>query len=101
MPMFVAGLIHALPPEARRCLDREEAASYVGVSVGTFDKLVSAGELPRALQLHGRKVWDKRSLDRSLDLKSGFEDGHSAHQAMEPSATESALDMWRHGRAKH
>jgi hypothetical protein len=34
---FSAHLIHALEPSARRCYNRREAASYVGVSVVTFD----------------------------------------------------------------
>lgn len=40
MHVAEAGLIHALTPDARRCYDRKEAASYVGVSPNSFDKLV-------------------------------------------------------------
>ena len=101
MMMLSAGLIHALPPSARRCLDRKEAASYVGVSVGTFDKLVSSGDMPLPIQFHGRKVWDKRSLDSSLDIKSGFETSGLAHQATEPTVTQSPLDMWRRASANN
>lgn len=101
MPMFHAGLIHALLPNARRCLNRKEAASYIGVSVGTFDKLVSSGDMPRPIQLHGRKVWDKRSLDSSLDIRSGFETSGLANQATEPTVTQSPLEMWRHASANN
>jgi excisionase family DNA binding protein len=67
------GLIHALPPEARRCFDRKEAASYVGVSPTTFDKLVRQGTMPRPTVFLGRKVWDRLAIDRLLDAESGIE----------------------------
>jgi len=65
-------LIHALPLSARRGYNRAEAASYVGVSVTTFDKLVSAGTMPQPNMFLGRKVWDLRALDRALDAHSGI-----------------------------
>ena len=71
------GLIHALPPTARRCLDRKEAASYVGVSPVTFDKLVRACTIPAPIEFLGRKVWDVRALDRTLDAMSRI----NSHQA--------------------
>jgi hypothetical protein len=46
--MFInTNLIHFLPPDARRCFDRKEAASYVCVSPTTFDKLVRQGTMPK------------------------------------------------------
>jgi excisionase family DNA binding protein len=72
--LFIAvELIHALPPEARRCFDRKEAASYVGVSPTTFDKLVRQGTMPRPTVFLGRKVWDRLAIDRLLDAESGIE----------------------------
>jgi len=71
--MIIASLIHALPPTARRCFDRKEAASYFGISTGTFDKLVRSGELPKPIEFLGRKVWDRVMLDRVLDRLSGAE----------------------------
>lgn len=68
--MTVAALIHALPPTVRRGFNRKEAASYIGISVGTFDKLVRDGGMPRPLQLMGRKVWDRAALDRMIDRHS-------------------------------
>jgi excisionase family DNA binding protein len=64
-------LIHALQPSERRCYNRKEAASYVGVSVGTFDKLVQQGVMPSPIELFGRKVWDRTALDAVLDTLSG------------------------------
>ena len=80
-----AGLIHALEPSDRRCYDRKEAASYVGVSPPTFDKLVDDGSMPQPIQFLGRKVWDKHALDRAIDLMSGLDS---------TSPTDS-LDVWR------
>lgn len=88
--MLAASLIHALLPSDRRCFDRKEAASYFGVSVGTFDRLVQKGELPQPLLLLGRKVWDRHLLDRSLNKMSGLKPNDIVGQ--EP---ETALDTWR------
>ena len=72
--MFInTNLIHALPQDARRCFDRKEAASYVCVSPTTFDKLVRQGTMPKPTVLLGRKVWDRRAIDRFLDAESGIE----------------------------
>ncbi len=65
-------LIHALPPSSRRCFNRSEAASYVGVSASHFDKLVRNGKMPRPHMLLGRKVWDVKILDRFVDHISGL-----------------------------
>lgn len=66
------GLVHALAPAERRCLDRKEAASYCGVSVVTFDKMVRGGTLPQPLRFARRKAWDKSALDKTLDMLSGM-----------------------------
>ena len=76
--MLTAYLIHALPPNVRRCYDRKEAASYVGVSPTTFDKLVRRGVMPRPVEFLGRKVWDRNALDRVLDDLSGVDVAGSA-----------------------
>ncbi|MBO6541118.1 MAG: hypothetical protein JJ969_17170 [Rhizobiaceae bacterium] len=59
-------LIHALPPSERRCFDRKEAASYVGVSPNTLDRLVRQGLLPSPIKWCGRKVWDRNALDLAI-----------------------------------
>lgn len=85
-------LIHALPVENRRVLSRSEAASYSGVSIGTFDRLVRQGQLPPPLPFTGVRRWDKAALDTALDTLSGL--GRR-------DARESALDLWRqqHGQS--
>ena len=50
-------------PVPRRGLSREEAAMYVGISPGKFDQLVADGRMPRALQIDGRKIWDRMEID--------------------------------------
>lgn len=97
MLMLTAELIHALPPSARRGMSREEAASYIGVSVGSFDKLVRSGDMPSPIKLVRRKIWDKRALDRWLDQKSDIEHGSTA----ESTTPASSLDAWRRARGKH
>lgn len=82
-------LIHVLPASVRRGYDRREASSYVGLSPGTFDKLVQTGQMPQPMTLAGRKVWDRLSLDHALDRLSGV--GHHA-QADEQVTIEDQLD---------
>jgi predicted DNA-binding transcriptional regulator AlpA len=54
-----------LPP---RLIAREAAAAYVGVSVGTFDKMLAVGTLPSPKKVFGtRKAWCVRALDRAID----------------------------------
>ena len=53
-----------IPP---RGLSRVEAADYVGVSPGTFDKLVMEGTMPEPIGLCARKVWDRIMIDRAFD----------------------------------
>lgn len=52
---------------APRGLNREQASAYIGISVGTFDKLVEAGAMPRPRMLESRRVWDIYELDRAFD----------------------------------
>jgi excisionase family DNA binding protein len=57
----------ALPPSLPpRGLSREEAAAYVGVSPGTFDKMVAAGEMPAPKMIRARRVWDRVALDTAF-----------------------------------
>jgi predicted DNA-binding transcriptional regulator AlpA len=58
----------ALPPNLPpRCLRREAAASYVGVSPNTFDDWISEGWMPEPRTIGGCKLWDRRQLDAALD----------------------------------
>lgn len=51
----------------RRGLSRDEAAMYCGVSVGTFNDLLSQGKMPGPWRIGARKVWDIRAIDLALD----------------------------------
>jgi excisionase family DNA binding protein len=54
-------------PIPRRGLSHDEAAMYVGVSVGKFDDMISDGRMPAPRRIDGRKVWDVRELDLAFD----------------------------------
>jgi hypothetical protein len=55
----------ALPPGLPpRGLSREAAAQYLGIGATLFDRQVAAGTLPAPVWIGGRKVWDRRGLDR-------------------------------------
>jgi len=92
---IVASLIHALPVSERRCFDRKEAASYVGVSVVTFDKLVHSGEMPSPVALFGRKVWDRRALDAAIDAKMALSRFASPSRPDDSNRELTPLDAWR------
>jgi excisionase family DNA binding protein len=88
-------LIHALPAPDRRCYDRKEAASYVGVSVGTFDKLVREGEMPASIEFFGRRVWDRQALDVAVDAKMALSSFAAPAGADRIPTAISPLDAWR------
>jgi excisionase family DNA binding protein len=84
-------LIHALPLSQRRVFNREEAASYVGVSPGHFSKLVRQGAMPAPLPTYGRaRRWDKAALEQALDSTSGAD----GSRALSP------YDQWRKSRGQ-
>lgn len=56
-----------MPSPSRRGLSRVEAAGYVGVSPGTFDRLVVEGKMPVAKRVYARRIWDRRALDMAFD----------------------------------
>lgn len=45
----------SLPPLG---INREQAASLVGISPSLFDKAVEAGTMPKPRVLRGRNIWD-------------------------------------------
>lgn len=51
----------------RRGLNREEAATYIGVSPSFFDGLVKEGIMPRPIRLKGRVIWDRHQLDEAFE----------------------------------
>jgi predicted DNA-binding transcriptional regulator AlpA len=64
---MTARALSDIRPVPRRGLSRDEAAMYIGVSVGKFDGLVADGRMPAPVRIDGRKVWDIRSLDLAFD----------------------------------
>jgi predicted DNA-binding transcriptional regulator AlpA len=64
----------ALPPNLPpRGVCREAAAQYVGLSAKKFDELVGDGRMPKPIAIDGRRVWDRRALDRAFDQLGGTE----------------------------
>jgi predicted DNA-binding transcriptional regulator AlpA len=57
-----------------RLLDREDAASYVGLSPNAFDQEVRAGTFPAPFPLTKirRRLWDVKALDDALDRARGI-----------------------------
>ena len=58
--------------QPRRGLDHDEAATFVGVTMATFDRMVAEGRLPKPVELYGEIVWDLVQLDRAMDRLTGF-----------------------------
>ncbi|TWA73978.1 hypothetical protein FBZ83_12645 [Azospirillum brasilense] len=55
-----------------RCLSRDQAAAYVGVSPGKFAEEVGAGIWPAGEPRGGRVLWDRNLLDIAQDKRSGI-----------------------------
>jgi len=88
---LTAGLIHALPIHERRVFNRDEAASYVGVSPGHFKKLVKEGVMPGPLTSYGRACrWDKAALEQALDSARGADRSKAFN----------AYDQWSNARGQ-
>ena len=60
-------------PTWPRFLSRDQAAAYVGVSVGMFDAEVKDGVWPKPMRRRSRVTWDRFALDRRADTQSGLE----------------------------
>lgn len=54
-----------------RGLNREQAASYIGVGTTVFDQMVRDGRMPKPVSIGARKVWDRFKLDVHFDSLSG------------------------------
>ena len=46
-----------------RGLNREVAASYIGIGTTLFDALVAEGRMPKPKLINSRKIWDRQELD--------------------------------------
>lgn len=62
----------SLPPSlAPRGLSRVQAAEYIGMSPTKFDAMVKDRRMPKAKQVDGRTVWDRRQLDAAFSALPG------------------------------
>lgn len=67
-----------LPFDSPRGLSRVEAARYIGVSPGTFDRLVAERKMPGPKEIGARRIYDRAQLDQAFDaLGDGPEGGPS------------------------
>ena len=73
---------NALPSQNPRLLTREQAATYCGVTVDTFDDYRRRAIVPDPIT--GTNRWDRKLIDLWLDKASGI-----------ASQTTSSLDEWR------
>lgn len=81
---------HVAQPDARRPrrgdslpqslapigINREQAASYIGVSPTKFDQMVADGRMPKPKKIDGRVVWSVKKLTIAFDSLPD-EDGDS------------------------
>lgn len=56
-----------------RCLRRDVAAAYVGVSPASFDKMVADGTMPQPVRWRTCVLWDRRQIDLAVDSLFGTE----------------------------
>ena len=61
-------------PTPKRGLTKVEAASYVGISPTTLDRLVAQGKLPKPLKAFSRRIWDINALDAAFEVLAGTTD---------------------------
>ena len=63
------GLIQpaSMAPVARRGLSRSQAAQYIGVGNGTFEKLIRGGKMPLPKRIGQRAIWDVVALDLAFE----------------------------------
>lgn len=64
----------SFPLDAKRLVSEKEAALYLGRSVTRFREGMRKFALPQPSDRNGRRrLWDRRLLDRHVDMLSGFE----------------------------
>lgn len=71
-----------------RCLTREQAAEYCGLTPEGFSAWQRQGIVPGPIP--GTKRWDRKALDAALDRASGLR-----HAEAEP---ENPWEAWRRGK---
>ena len=75
--MFVAGVAHMReaendsPSALPRCVRRKEIEQAYGLKPAVFSRLVAKGIMP--LRVPGTRMWDRRAIDRALDILAGLD----------------------------
>jgi predicted DNA-binding transcriptional regulator AlpA len=54
---------HLPPGVIPLAVSRETAAQLLGISAGTFDKLVKTGKLPEPREVESRILWDSKEIE--------------------------------------
>lgn len=80
-------------PHWPRGLSRTLAASYVGVSPTTFDRMIKDGLMPRPKAVYGRRLWDVRAVDIAFDLLDGGHRRDDAGQVIYELSNEPSLEI--------
>jgi hypothetical protein len=70
-------------PSQKRCLTKQEAASYCGCeTLAAFDRWRAKGIVPGPIP--GTTRWDKKALDLALDRASGIASASPAKPELSP-----------------
>ena len=68
-------------PHWPRGLNRLQAASYVGVSAATFDRMIAGGMMPVGKRAsENRVVWDLTELDIHFQQLPSVDGGDDVHE---------------------
>ncbi|MGF7177010.1 hypothetical protein [Azospirillum doebereinerae] len=59
-------------PNWPRLLTRLQAASYLGLTVNSFNLGMEEGTWPDPITYGRSKLWDRRRLDEAVDMLSGY-----------------------------
>lgn len=70
---------YSYPP---RGMSREDAARYIGVGTTTFDRLVTARQMPRPVHVGKRVIWDRFKLDAAFSDLDGDDQENRLDRAM-------------------
>ena len=61
-------MLKVISPSDRYGLNREEAATYIGIKPTLFDTLVADGRMPKPRCINSRRVWSRIELEKAFAL---------------------------------
>jgi len=73
-------------PNWPRLMSADLAASYLGLSRTTFLDRVKVRRFPAPMREGKRTLWDRRLIDRAIDLYSGVSDAQAKESGWEDMA---------------